>query len=87
MGCAWSGGGGRSTDSTDVRWRAMTEPPRHHRTCVGARWPGHVAMGRHEPLASGPCHSNSSSIVAATVTLGVSRPSPLTETRPEIWKK
>jgi hypothetical protein len=36
MGCTWSGGGGRSADSSDTRWRAVTEP----QWCLHARWVG-----------------------------------------------
>jgi hypothetical protein len=25
---------------------------------VGARWPGHAALGHRGPLANGPCHLN-----------------------------
>jgi hypothetical protein len=46
----------RAADRVGARWRAVTKPPWHHHTHVGARWPGHAAMGRHGPLASGPCH-------------------------------
>jgi hypothetical protein len=46
----------RAADSAGARWRAVTEPPWCHRVCVGARWPGHVAIGHRGPLASGPCH-------------------------------
>jgi hypothetical protein len=45
----------RAVDRTDARWRAVIEPPWCHRVCVGSRWPGHAALGRHGPLASGPC--------------------------------
>jgi hypothetical protein len=44
------------TDSVSVRWRAVAEPPHGRRTSVGTCWPGHAAMGRRGPLASGPCH-------------------------------
>jgi hypothetical protein len=56
MGCTWSGGGGRSADSSDTRWRAVTEPQWCLRARVGGRWLGHVSMGHRGPLASGPCH-------------------------------
>jgi hypothetical protein len=46
----------RAADRAGARWRAVTKPPWHHHTHVGARWLGHAAMGRHGPLASGPCH-------------------------------
>jgi hypothetical protein len=39
-----------------VAGREVTEPPRCYRTCVGARWPGHAAMGRRGPLTSKPYH-------------------------------
>jgi hypothetical protein len=41
-------------DSAGVRWQALTEPPRCRHARVGTRWPGHAAMGRCGPLASGP---------------------------------
>jgi hypothetical protein len=36
----WSRGGGRSADSADARWRAVTEPPRHAcmRACAHGGW-------------------------------------------------
>jgi hypothetical protein len=51
MGCAWSGGGGRSADSANARWWVVTEPPWCRCACVGARWPGHTTMGRKRALS------------------------------------
>jgi hypothetical protein len=47
-----------SADSVGARWQAVAEPLWRRRVRVGARWPGHAAMGHRGPLASRPYHLN-----------------------------
>jgi hypothetical protein len=52
----WPGGAGgmQWPAAPDVWWQAVTEPPRHRHTCMGALWPGHAAMGHRGLLENGP---------------------------------